>query len=252
MLDLKNTKPEWRKLQKLCQNTQFYIILVYLSVIVQKSLCSFSARRWPAYNRFYESTCFRWLCWVKEKMSSWCCFQLKWFFINEGIKPWCKKNAQSSDNFQFAATTRALLFSDIITLQKWFLPRCTLIPPQEWLERKSTGDVTPGWTGYLRRKSSSAGFISLFISRIWGHNKQVGLWDAVFSAETRFTFHLIRLKQGCGSQEMLTQWQAGSQNKPCRRSLSYLEGELSDVRELVTLKQASGGVLEDRGGDAVN
>lgn len=32
----------------------------------------------------------------------------------------------------------------------------------------------------------------------------------------------------------------------------YLEGELSDVRELVTLKQASGGVLEDGGGDAVN
>lgn len=33
---------------------------------------------------------------------------------------------------------------------------------------------------------------------------------------------------------------------------SYLEGELSDVCELVTLKQSSGGVLEDGGGDAVN
>ena len=33
---------------------------------------------------------------------------------------------------------------------------------------------------------------------------------------------------------------------------SYLESELSYVRELVTLKQAPGGVLEDRGGDAVN
>lgn len=47
----------------------------------------------------------------------------------------------------------------------------TLIPPQEWLDRKSTGDVTPGWTGYLKRKSNSAGFISLFISKIWVHNK---------------------------------------------------------------------------------
>lgn len=33
---------------------------------------------------------------------------------------------------------------------------------------------------------------------------------------------------------------------------AYLEGELSRVRELVTLKQASGRVLENRGGDAVN
>lgn len=32
----------------------------------------------------------------------------------------------------------------------------------------------------------------------------------------------------------------------------YLKGELSRVRELVTLKQASGSVLENRGGDAVN
>lgn len=36
------------------------------------------------------------------------------------------------------------------------------------------------------------------------------------------------------------------------RPPSYLEGELSGVRELVTLEQAPGGVLEDRGGDAVN
>lgn len=47
------------------------------------------------------------------------------------------------------------------------------MPPQEWSDRKSTGDLTLGVTGYLRRKSSSVGFISLFISRIWrGHNKQ--------------------------------------------------------------------------------
>lgn len=33
---------------------------------------------------------------------------------------------------------------------------------------------------------------------------------------------------------------------------AYLKGELGGVRELVTLKQASGSVLENRGGDAVN
>lgn len=94
---------------------------------------------------------------------------------------------------------------------------CTLIPPQEWLDRKSTGDVTPGWTGYLRRKSSSAGFISLFISRIWGHKKQEELWNVVFSAQTTFPFHLIRSKQGRWSQEQLIQWQVCSQNKSYRR-----------------------------------
>lgn len=59
---------------------------------------------------------------------------------------------------------------------------CTLIPPQEWFDRKSTGDVTPGWTGYLRRKSSSAGFISLFIIRIWRHNKPQERQNNAFSA----------------------------------------------------------------------
>lgn len=107
---------------------------------------------------------------------------------------------------------------------------CTLIPPQEWLDRKSTGDVTPGWTGYLRRKSSSAGFISLFISRIWGHNKQEGLWNVVFSAQTTFPFHLIRSKQGCWSQEQVIQWQACTPNKPCRRwnRLPFLPGRRAE------------------------
>lgn len=72
----------------------------------------------------------------------------------------------------------------------------TLIPPQEWLDRKSTGDVTPGWTGYLRRKSSSAGFISLFISRIWGHNKQGGFPNVVFPAQTAFSFPLDQIWTG--------------------------------------------------------
>lgn len=42
----------------------------------------------------------------------------------------------------------------------------TLMPPQEWSDRNSTGLVTPGSAGYLSRKSSSAGSISLFIRRI--------------------------------------------------------------------------------------
>lgn len=63
--------------------------------------------------------------------------------------------------------------------------------------------------------------------------------------------------RSCQSREQPMQRRVCSQNKPCRRWkqlpwLQYLEGELSDVRELVTLKQASGGVLENWGGDAVN
>ena len=41
-----------------------------------------------------------------------------------------------------------------------------LIPPQLWLERKSTGLTTLGTAGNRSRKSSSAGSICLFISRI--------------------------------------------------------------------------------------
>lgn len=58
----------------------------------------------------------------------------------------------------------------------------TLIPPQEWFDKKYTGDVTPGWTGYLRRKSSSERFISLFIIRIWRHNKPGQLQNNALSA----------------------------------------------------------------------
>ena len=40
-----------------------------------------------------------------------------------------------------------------------------LMPPQQWLERSSTGLVTLGTAGNRRRKSSSAGSICLLISR---------------------------------------------------------------------------------------
>lgn len=61
-----------------------------------------------------------------------------------------------------------------------FLSFGTLIPPQEWLERNSTGDVSAGWTGYRRRKSSSAGLISLFIIRICRYDKEHLISCAVF------------------------------------------------------------------------
>ena len=40
-----------------------------------------------------------------------------------------------------------------------------LIPPQQWLERKSTGLTTLGMAGNRSRKSSSAGSICLFMSK---------------------------------------------------------------------------------------
>lgn len=116
--------------------------------------------------------------------------------------------------------TRIQLLSIVIIfeeMQENSASLCTLIPPQEWLDRKSTGDVTPGRTEYLRRKSSSAEFISLFINRIWAHNKQEGLWNVVLSAQSTFPFHLISSRKGRWSQEQLIQWRACSQNKPCRR-----------------------------------
>lgn len=69
----------------------------------------------------------------------------------------------------------------------------TFIPPHVWFDRKSTGEVTPGWTGYLSRKSSSAGFISLFIRSIWGHDKRER--NVVFPTQTATFFCLIRFKQ---------------------------------------------------------
>lgn len=157
--------------------------------------------------------------------------------------------------------TRILLLSVVSNINNTTVSAslCTLIPPQEWLDRKSTGDVTPGWTGYLRRKSSSAGFISLFIRRIWRHNKQEGVWNVVFfQHKPRFLSAWLDPNRAVWSQERPIQWrelvlkkQTMQKMKP-GASLPYLEGELSDVRELVTFKQASGGVLEDWGGDAVN
>lgn len=126
------------------------------------------------------------------------------------------------------------------------LPLCTLIPPQDGLDKKSTGDITSGFTGYLRRKSSSSGFISLFISRTWGHDKQECLWIVGFLAQQSFSTRwdpTWRLVSGA------THSRANSQHKTIP---PYLEGELSDVRELITFKQASDGVLEGRVSDALN
>ena len=41
------------------------------------------------------------------------------------------------------------------------------MPPQQWLERKSTGLVILGMAGNRSRKSSSAGSICLFMSNTW-------------------------------------------------------------------------------------
>ena len=46
------------------------------------------------------------------------------------------------------------------------------MPPQQWLERKSTGLVTLGMAGNRSRKSSSAESICLFMSNTW--NKMEG------------------------------------------------------------------------------
>lgn len=108
---------------------------------------------------------------------------------------------------------------------------CTLIPPQEWFDRKSTGDVTPGWTGYLSRKSSSAALISLFIIRIWRHNNQ---------------------EQVSSSCDAALAWNYRAGRFSGQRCGPYLEGELSHVGELVTLKQSSGGVVEHGGRDALS
>lgn len=93
------------------------------------------------------------------------------------------------------------------------------MPPQEWLDRKSTGDVTPGVTGYLRRKSSSAGFISLFINRIWGHKKQEGLWNSVAPAPGRAHFLSAWLDPNwaVGLRSKRFSGELVLENKPCRR-----------------------------------
>lgn len=49
----------------------------------------------------------------------------------------------------------------------------TLIPPQEWLDRKSTGLVALGCAGYLSRKSSSAALISLLIRSICNSKQDI-------------------------------------------------------------------------------
>ena len=47
------------------------------------------------------------------------------------------------------------------------MPHHPLMAPHPALEMKSMGLVTLGVTGNLNKKSSSAGFTSFFISRIW-------------------------------------------------------------------------------------
>lgn len=62
----------------------------------------------------------------------------------------------------------------------WFHTRSgetsTLIPPQEWSDRKSTGLVTLVCAGYLSRKSSSTALISLLIRSICNFNQTRYPW----------------------------------------------------------------------------
>lgn len=75
----------------------------------------------------------------------------------------------------------------------------------------------------------------------------------IFLACNISLFCLIRSKKGMAGLGQVYDLAVRLQhNRYASVPCLYLESKLSDVCKLVTLKQSSGGVLENRGGDALN